>query len=109
MRPAILLARFFSVSFFEFCCQKFNRLATLYLFIIILFYRVELQVSAHKALACCLMFPADYPHAAILIELKSLSIIILFCLQSGAAGFGPQGAGLLPHVPRGLFPRRHSH
>jgi hypothetical protein len=37
----------------------------------ILLFRVELQVSAHKALACCLMFPADYPRSVILIELKS--------------------------------------
>ena len=37
-------------------------------------FRVEIQVSSHKSLACCLMFPPDYPHATILVELKSKTL-----------------------------------
>ena len=36
--------------------------------------RVELEVTVHRAMACCLMFPADYPAAPILVELKSRTL-----------------------------------
>jgi len=35
---------------------------------------VEIQTSAYKKLACCLMFPAEYPRALILVELKSKTL-----------------------------------
>ena len=36
--------------------------------------RVEIQKSDFKTIACCFMFPAQYPHQPILLELKSKTI-----------------------------------
>ncbi len=36
--------------------------------------RVEIETSAYKKVACCLMFPGDYPRSLILVELKSKTL-----------------------------------
>jgi hypothetical protein len=36
--------------------------------------RVEIETSAYKKVACCLMFPVDYPRSLILVELKSKTL-----------------------------------
>ena len=36
--------------------------------------RIEIQRSEYKKIVCCLMFPQDYPHDTILMELKSKTL-----------------------------------
>jgi len=36
--------------------------------------RIEIEKTSFKKLVCCMMYPSDYPHSPILIELKSKTL-----------------------------------